>query len=245
VTKNRKHHLKVAKAKIFHRPVFVISGLILGLIALGISYSVFMVNSWVKKLQTHYPIVRYQGMRQPVLIEFQKHPPKSWTRLNQISSAAIQAVIVSEDWAFYQHQGFDLNQISEAIKKDLEKAKFARGASTITQQMVKNVFLSNEKSLWRKIKESVLTLQVERVLNKKKILEVYFNIAEWDGGIYGIGAASWHYFQKPPSQLSAKEGAFLAMLLPSPKRYSQSFRNRKLTQYATETIESRWSKLGI
>lgn len=194
-------------------------------------------------LKTHYPLVKYQGPKQPPQITLQRARPQYWVNAQSVSPEAIAAIIISEDWAFFSHPGYDANQIKLAIKEDLQEGRFSRGASTITQQMIKNVFLERDKNLWRKIKELVLALHAEKKLGKRKILEVYLNIAEWGEGIYGIGPASNHYFGKPPSLLTAKEGAFLAMLLPSPKKYSQSFRNKKLTPYARETIESILGKM--
>lgn len=194
-------------------------------------------------LKTSFPIVHYRGLKDPVEISVVSGRPANWVAIGDVSKAATGAIIVSEDWAFYTHKGYDANQIKEAIQEDWEQRRFARGASTITQQVVRNIFLSKDKNLWRKLKEFYLAIQVEKSLSKRRILEIYLNIAEWGEGIYGIGPASRHYFGKAPSQLTAKEGAFLAMLLPSPKRYSQSFRARRLTDYARETIDSILSKM--
>jgi monofunctional biosynthetic peptidoglycan transglycosylase len=111
-------------------------------------------------------------------------------------------------------------------------------------QVVKNVFLSQEKTLYRKAKEFILAIRLDRHVSKRRVLEVYFNIAEWGEGIFGIGAAARKYFGKTPSELTPKEGAFLAMLLPSPKRYSQSFRDGRLTPYATKTVRSILDKMA-
>lgn len=189
-------------------------------------------------LKNSYPRVIYRGPDEPFDIEIVKSRPQGWTSLGEISMAAKGAVIVSEDWAFFQHKGYDPEQIKEAIRKDLHHGGFARGASTITQQVIKNVFLERDKNLWRKLKEFILATRLEKSVSKHRILEVYFNIAEWGEGIFGIRSAAWHYFGKSPAELTAKEGAFLAMLLPSPKRYSQSFRKHELTPYATKTIQN-------
>ena len=173
-------------------------------------------------LNHSYPVVTYNGPDDPPDVELERKRPRTWVALIEIPKAVQGAVLVSEDWAFFTHKGYDPAMIENAIKEDLAKGKFKRGASTLTQQVVKNVFLEKDKTLWRKA--------------KKKILEVYFNIAEWGQGVYGIRAAAQAYFQKHPSELTAKEGAFLAMLLPSPKRYSQSYRAKKLTLYASKTI---------
>jgi monofunctional glycosyltransferase len=213
-------------------------------------FTIYSLYRWYRSefpevtlLNTHFPHVLYQGPKKPFKIQLKKSPPGSWVRLNQISPVALGAVVVSEDWAFFQHDGIDTKQLKEAIKEDLNKGKFKRGGSTITMQVVKNVFLTNEKTIYRKFKELLLAMELDDKVQKKKILEVYFNIAEWGEGIFGIQNAARFYFKKPASELSAKEGAFLAMLLPSPKRYSQSYRSKQLTRYASRTIQSILGKM--
>jgi len=188
-------------------------------------------------LKNQYPIVRYDPILKDTEISFSKQRPNYWISIQNISKPLIGAVIVSEDWAFYSHEGVDFNQIKEAVKTDLRRKKFARGASTITQQLIKNIFLDHDKTLTRKIKELLISAEVEQILSKQKILELYFNVVEWGRGIYGINAATMFYFQKTPSQISPKEAAFLAMLLPSPKKYSQSFFAKKLTPFAEKSIK--------
>jgi len=195
-------------------------------------------------LSRAYPIVVYRGPDKPFRVELKRNRPTHWVSLNDISKQARTAVILSEDAAFYQHHGYDPDAIKEALKHDLEKRSFARGASTLTQQVVKNVFLEHEKRLWRKLKEFILAVRLEKAVGKARILEVYFNIAEWGEGVFGIQAAARFYFNKPASELNAKEGAFLAMLLPSPKRYSQSFRQKQLTPYAYRTIQNILGKMA-
>ncbi len=194
-------------------------------------------------LKTQYPHVIYQGPREPGEVVLKRYPPEHWAPLGQIARKAQGAILVSEDWAFFQHQGFDEKQIRETLKESLEEGRFTRGASTITQQVVKNVYLSHERSLIRKARELWLASKIEKVVGKKRILEVYLNIAEMGEGIFGIGPASRRYFGKSPSALSAKEGAFLAMLLPSPKKYAVSFRKRELTPFARRRIRAILNKL--
>jgi monofunctional biosynthetic peptidoglycan transglycosylase len=194
-------------------------------------------------LKTQYPHVIYQGPREPGEVVLKRYPPEHWAPLGQIARKAQGAILVSEDWAFFQHQGFDEKQIRETLKESLEEGRFTRGASTITQQVVKNVYLSHERSLIRKARELWLASKIEKVVGKKRILEVYLNIAEMGEGIFGIGPASRRYFGKSPSALNAKEGAFLAMLLPSPKKYAVSFRKRELTPFARRRIRAILNKL--
>ena len=128
------------------------------------------------------------------------------------------AVIVGEDANFYQHEGIDVKAIKNAIKYDLEKKSFARGASTITQQTAKNLFLTREKTLVRKLEEIILAKRIERELTKGRILELYLNIVELGPMVYGIGHGARYYFDKPASDLTPRECAFLAAMLPGPKK---------------------------
>ena len=170
--------------------------------------------------------------------------PRKWVRLKDMNYTAIHAIVVSEDWAFYDHSGYDLGQIKAAIGDALSGDR-ARGASTISQQLVKNLFLSFDRSLYRKIKELVFATYMERNVRKEKILEIYLNIIEFGEGLYGIGNASQFYFKKSPKNLSPKEGAFLAMLLPNPKKYAESFRKKELTPFAQETIDKILKKMVV
>lgn len=195
-------------------------------------------------LLKQYPQVIYHGPKKPFTMKLERRKPAGWTQLDGIPKVVRGAIIVSEDWAFYQHDGIDTQQIQQVLKRDLPRGRISRGASTITQQVVKNVYLDQSKSALRKFKEILIALQLDREVSKNRILEIYFNIAEWGEGIFGIRAAAAHYFSKQPSELTAKEAAFLAMLLPSPKRYSQSFRKGELTPYARRTIHSILRKMA-
>lgn len=155
-----------------------------------------------------------------------------WIPISQVSNMLLSAIISSEDTSFYSHSGVDVFEIKESIKKDWKEKKWARGGSTITQQVIKNTFLTSEKTIWRKIKEIVYAHQLEKVLKKSQILEFYINLVEWGPGLYGIRQAAQTYFGKSPSDLSAKESAFLALLLPAPRKYFVYFKNKELTKWA-------------
>jgi monofunctional biosynthetic peptidoglycan transglycosylase len=142
-----------------------------------------------------------------------------WVPYSKISPYLIKAVLIAEDDKFWNHDGFDYEAIQKAIERDLKAKKFKFGGSTISQQLARNLFLSPEKSLIRKISEAVITWRMEKVLSKKRILELYFNVAEWGEGIFGAEAASRHYFGKPSSELNPEEAARLAAILPNPRRY--------------------------
>jgi monofunctional glycosyltransferase len=161
-----------------------------------------------------------------------------FTPYEQISPYLIGAVIMSEDASFFSHQGLDYEEIKLSIKKDLSEYRFARGASTITQQLAKNVFLRSEKSVVRKLSEVYLALQIEKFLTKKRILTLYLNVVEFGPGIYGVKPAARHYFKRGPDELTPEQAAFLAFLLPNPKKYRQSFDKKQLTPFANKMIRT-------
>lgn len=145
-----------------------------------------------------------------------------WAPLSDISPYLIKAVLIAEDDKFWRHEGFDYEAIRKAIERDLKAKRLKFGGSTVSQQLARNLYLSPEKSLLRKMSEAVLTWRMEKVLSKRRILELYLNVVEWGEGIFGIEAASRHYYGKPSSQLSPLEATRLAAILPSPKRYNPS-----------------------
>lgn len=170
-----------------------------------------------------------------------------YVKLKSISSYMVHALIAAEDAAFYSHKGFDWHEIQESFNTNLKSGKIARGGSTLTQQLAKNAFLSMEKSYLRKIKEAYLAHAIENRFKKDFILEKYLNVVEFGPNLYGIKAASLHYFQKSPSELHPLEAAYLAFLLPNPKLYSQSHRKGELTPFARKmvaTILKRMASFG-
>lgn len=224
---------------------------LMGLIFLAGAFFVFRV--WVsyplENIETHFPVLK-RDPKKPLKaqVSWSHKRPWFWVSLRDISKPTIKAVQLSEDSAFFSHEGIDFHEIQESFERNWKEKEFARGGSTITQQVVKNVFLSSEKTLSRKLKEIILAKKLENTLEKNEILEVYFNIVEWGTGVGGVLQASKRYFNKHPSELGPKEGAFLAMLLPSPSRYSESFRQKKLTPYAkrrTENILLKLYKTGV
>ena len=144
---------------------------------------------------------------------------KDWTGIGRISSNLQRAVLASEDAKFCIHDGFDWEALEENVGK-LQRGKRSRGGSTITMQTAKNLFLWPARSYIRKGVEAYLTVWLEFLLPKERILELYLNIAEWGKGIYGAEAASRHYFGVPSAKLSPRQAALLAVTLPSPLRYN-------------------------
>jgi len=150
---------------------------------------------------------------------------RNWAPTGSIPSEMKWAVILAEDANFYRHEGIDVKAIKNAIRYDLEKKTFARGASTITQQTAKNLFLSREKTITRKVKELYLALRMEQELTKGRIVELYLNVVELGPMVYGIGHGSRYYFNKPVSALTPRECAFLASMLPGPRVAYNPYKN--------------------
>jgi monofunctional biosynthetic peptidoglycan transglycosylase len=142
---------------------------------------------------------------------------RNWTPGGAIPAAMKRAVVASEDGNFYRHEGVDFEAMRKAIEDDLKKGKFARGGSTITQQLAKNLFLSREKTITRKLKELWLARRLDDELSKARILELYLNVVELGPMVYGIGHGARYYFGKPASALTVRECAFFAAMLPGPK----------------------------
>lgn len=144
-----------------------------------------------------------------------------WVPYSAISPYLIKAVLVGEDDKFWQHEGFDYVAIQKAVEKDIKAKKFKLGGSTISQQLAKNLYLSPSKNPVRKFREAIITWRMERVISKKRILEIYLNVAEWgDNGIFGIESASRHYYGISALALGPEQAARLAAVLPNPRKYS-------------------------
>ncbi|HET6369090.1 MAG TPA: monofunctional biosynthetic peptidoglycan transglycosylase [Pseudomonadales bacterium] len=140
----------------------------------------------------------------------------TWTPYPAISPHLKRAVLVAEDIGFFSHRGFALTEMQSALEDALRDRELPRGASTITQQLAKNLWLSPSRNPLRKAREALLTWQLERALSKRRILELYLNVVELGPGVYGVGAASQRYFGKAPADLDESEAAQLAAALPNP-----------------------------
>jgi monofunctional glycosyltransferase len=144
-----------------------------------------------------------------------------WVPYKAISPYLVKAVLIGEDDKFWQHEGFDYEAMQKAMEKDIKAKKFKLGGSTISQQLAKNLYLSPSKNPVRKLREAIITWRMERVISKKRILEIYLNVAEWgDRGIFGIESAARHYYGKSASALGPEEAARLAAVLPNPRKFN-------------------------
>ncbi|MDO8520010.1 MAG: monofunctional biosynthetic peptidoglycan transglycosylase [Deltaproteobacteria bacterium] len=164
------------------------------------------------------------GQDDAVRIEYE------WISYGRISPHLKKAVIVAEDSSFFGHEGFDWEAIKKAMRTNMRRMSFSRGGSTITQQLVKNLYLTPSKNPFRKIREWVVTYQMEQTLSKRRIFEIYLNVIEWGNGIYGAEAASEHYFSKSASKLNASEAAYLSAIIPNPKLYTQKRYAKRINQ---------------
>lgn len=146
---------------------------------------------------------------------------KDYVALRQLPKYLPAAIIALEDGRFYEHRGFDFNEIFHALSTAVEEGRRLRGASTISQQLAKNIYLSFDRSLQRKLLEALITVKLELTISKPKILEIYINSIDWGRGLFGITDAAWHYFRKRPSKLSVREAVFLAAIIPNPAVYGR------------------------
>ena len=163
-----------------------------------------------------------------------------WVPYERVSAQLKRAVVAAEDAKFVGHEGFDWEAISKAMEKNEKKGKVVSGASTISQQLAKNLFLSGERSWVRKGQEAVITWMLESTLSKRRILELYLNFAEWGDGVFGAQAAARYHFGIDAAALSAQQAAFLAAILPSPRRYAPGH----VTPYIAGRIETILSRMS-
>lgn len=167
-----------------------------------------------------------------------------WVDYPRISNHLKRAVIAAEDAKFIDHEGFDWEGIQRAIEKNQRKGKAVAGGSTISQQLAKNLFLSGERSYVRKGQEAIITLMLETSMDKRRILEIYLNVAEWGEGVFGAEAAARHYYGISAAQLDAYQAARLAAMLPRPRYYDRHRQSIYLATYA-ERIQARMNSAVI
>lgn len=161
-----------------------------------------------------------------------------WVPIKNISRYLQRAIIASEDATFYSHEGFDWEGIKVAAEKNIKKGKIVAGGSTISQQLAKNLFLSTQRTPWRKAEEAVITVMLENTLSKQRIFEIYLNVIEWGNGVFGAEAAARHYFKKSAASLTPREAAWLAAIVPNP-RYYDTHRNHRRAARKTNIILAR------
>jgi monofunctional glycosyltransferase len=223
-------------------------------IALGVIACAIIANICFYFFYPDVARLKKENPRKTSFMEYREHEwleqgkkkkiQQHWTPLTAISPYLVKAVIISEDDKFWMHEGFDFEGMKAALEKDLKKKKFKYGGSTISQQLAKNLYLTPSRNPVRKIKEAVLTWRLEKDISKRRIIELYLNVAEWGDGIFGIGAAALHYYGKSAAALDPMESAKLAAVLPNPRRYKAD-RNSGYVENRAERIYAIMVRRGI
>jgi len=195
-------------------------------------------NYPVRDLATRAPrltaLMRERGAATPV--------DQRWVPYDSVSPLLRRAVLVAEDDAFFTHGGLDWNEIQASARRNLEAGRIVRGGSTITQQLARNLFLGDARTLSRKLKEVFLALRFERTLSKRRIFELYLNLIEWGDGIYGIEAAARRYFGVPASDLSPREAVLLAAVIINPRRFDPAHPVRRIERRARMILTRMWRR---
>ncbi|MFN7753044.1 MAG: monofunctional biosynthetic peptidoglycan transglycosylase [Pseudomonadota bacterium] len=171
------------------------------------------------------------------LAELRERDPKArlkhqWVPYERISVHLKRAVIVAEDDRFVDHEGFDWKAIQKALEQNLQQGRVVRGGSTISQQLAKNLFLSDARTPARKVQEAAITLMLEQAMTKRRILEIYLNVIEWGDGVFGAEAAARHYFGVGAAQLTPEQAARLAAMVPNPRFYDRNRGSGWLSRYS-------------
>lgn len=197
---------------------------VLGLIGLFLVWQLWLLGwvllwGWVNPGETRFMEIRLAELRQ-------KNPEaqlkQQWVPYERISAHLKRAIIAAEDAKFVDHEGFDWEGMQKAMEKNQKKGRFVAGGSTISQQLAKNLFLTPTKSYFRKAEEAIITLMLENLWSKRRILEVYLNVIEWGNGVFGAEAAARHYYNLSAAQLGPEQAARLAGMVPNPRYYDRS-----------------------
>ena len=219
--------------------------LLIALIALVLVQFWFLVHIWY--WVDHNPDVtafmqaRLERMREKDPRALLRH---QWVPYDRISVHLKRAIVAAEDARFLDHEGFDWEAIQKAYEKNLKKGRVVAGGSTISQQLAKNLFLSGERTWWRKGEEAVITFMIETIMSKRRILEIYLNVIEWGSGVFGAEAAARHHFGVPAAMLGPEQAARLAAMVPSPRRYGPGSETAYL-QRRTEVIRARMNAAPV
>lgn len=195
---------------------------------------------WFDPGETSFMQIRLSELRQK---DPQAKLSRQWQPYPRISVNLKRAVIAAEDDSFVDHDGFDWDGIQRALEKNQKKGKAVAGGSTISQQLAKNLFLSPSRSYLRKAEEAVITVMIETLWDKRRILEVYLNSVEWGNGIFGAEAAARRYYKIGAAQLNPEQAARLAVMLPNPRKYEKSFSPRLAAHAARVQSRMQYSEL--
>jgi len=221
-------------------------GMLLALIALVAVQFWFLVNIWY--YVHHDPDVT--AFMRHRLEQMQVKSPHTalrhrWVAYPYISVDLKRAIVVAEDAKFLDHEGFDWEAIQKAAEKNLKKGKIVAGGSTISQQLAKNLFLSGERVWWRKAEEAMITVMIEIIMTKRRILEIYLNVIEWGNGVFGAEAAAEYHYGVSAADLTPGQAAELAAMVPSPRRYGAGDPDTPYLQRRAALILSRMNDAEV
>jgi len=222
------------------------TGSLLFLLAIGyIGFTIATIPD-VTPLKETNPMVTAMMEQRAAEERTKVRPIRTWVSFNNISLHLRNAVLIAEDSGFFQHSGYDIEEIKESAKRNWREKRFARGASTITQQLAKNLYLSTSRNPLRKLRELFIAQELEQNLSKQRIFEIYLNVIEWGDGIYGVEPAARRYFGKSASELLPEEAAILAAMIPNPRRYTPARNLKYLEKRKAEILDrlARWKYLA-
>lgn len=218
---------------------------LLALIAVSLVQFWFVIHIWYwvdhNPDMTAFMKIRMERLREKDPKATLKH---QWVPYNRVSVHLKRAIIAAEDAKFLDHEGFDWEAIQKAYERNLKKGRVIAGGSTISQQLAKNLFLTGERTWWRKAQEAVITVMIEAILTKRRILEIYLNIIEWGNGVFGAEAAARYHFGVTAAALGPEQAARLAAMVPSPRRYAPG-RETAYLQRRAEIILSRMNAAHV
>jgi monofunctional biosynthetic peptidoglycan transglycosylase len=224
---------------------WVLRGVLLAVIALVMVQFWFLVHIWywvdhnpgtTAFMESRLTALRLKDPRAAL-----KH---HWVPYQRISLHLKRAIVAAEDAKFLEHEGFDWDGINKAYERNLKKGRIVAGGSTISQQLAKNLFLSGERTWWRKAQEAVVTVMIEAILSKRRILEIYLNVIEWGNGVFGAEAGARYHFGVSCAELSPAQAAQMAAMTPSPRRYAPGRETAYLAR-RTEVILSRMAAAQV
>jgi monofunctional biosynthetic peptidoglycan transglycosylase len=213
--------------------------LVVIIVVMALSYHAWILFRITRLRHTNPTTTNLIEQRADLVIDRGSTPKRkqTWIPYQRISSHLVRAVLVGEDIRFFRHSGIDWTGVHLAMKKNWEEKRFARGGSSISQQLAKNLFLSPAKNPLRKLHEMIIAWEMEQILGKRRILELYLNVIEWGDGIYGAEAAARHYFGVSASSLDPEQAAFLAAIIPTPLK---GYNSNHYSSY----IQSRMNMIG-
>ncbi len=222
--------------------VLVGAGLVV-LLVTGISSSLPDVSSLARRAPSRTALMRQRNAEaraagRPSRVD------QRWVPYQRISPLLRRAVLIAEDDAFFSHDGLDWHEIGASVRRNVEAGRVVRGGSTITQQLARNLYLGNERTVTRKLREVLLAGRIERTLSKRRILELYLNLIEWGDGVYGIEAAAQRHFRVSAAHLDARQSALLAAVIINPRRYDPTHATGRAERRA-RMILARMRKRGF